>query len=375
LNAIRVLHITGNLGMGGLERVISHICLNINKEIFMPAVCCLHFKGFFSTELEENKVPVYLLPQTKKTDYTAFLKLRDIINRFRPHIVHTHNMNAMIDGIIAAVIAKTPIRIHTDHGRNFPDKTRYMVIEWFLSHFMTKIVAVSDETRKNLIRYEHIKADKIAIINNGVANGSLLQSYELKKKHADLEINGFRHIVGVVGRLEKEKGPQYFLQAIPLILAKYPETCFVFAGQGSMLEELKAESIRLKVGHAVKFLGPRQDVPEILRLLDVYVLPSEREGLPLSLLEAMAAECPIVASNVGGVPNALENGKAGILAIPKSPEDLAGHICDLLANPSIRTRIGSAARKRFDEHFTVGSMTRSYEKLYLDLLQKKGFSI
>jgi glycosyltransferase involved in cell wall biosynthesis len=272
-------------------------------------------------------------------------------------------------------MCRIPVRVHTDHGRNFPDKIRFMALEWMLSHFVSKIVAVSDETRKGLIRYEHIPGSKITIINNGVDGNIRLTADQVSKKKAELGLAGFRYVVGTVGRLEPEKGPQYFLQAIPAILDKFPETGFLMAGQGSMLEVLKAESRRLKVEHAVIFLGPRQDVTEILRLLDVYVLPSEREGLPLSLLEAMAAECPIVASEVGGVPNAIEDKKSGVLVQPQSPEKLAVCICDLLRNPLVRKSIGVAARKRFDEKFTVDTMAREYEKLYMDLLQKKNVAV
>lgn len=357
--------------MGGLERVVSHLCLQINKEIFSPAVCCLQFKGFFSSELEEKGIPVYVLPQRNGTDYTAFFKIKSVIKSFDPHIIHTHNTNAFIDGVLAAVITRTPIIVHTDHGRMFPDKFRYMAAEWTLSHFVAKIIAVSDEMKKNLSRYEMINSNKIAIINNGVEPGKTISAIDLAKKRKEIGIAKYKYAVGYVGRLEPEKGPHYLMQAIPSVLAKNPDTCFVFAGQGRMLENLKENCDRLQITNAVKFLGPRQDVSDILRLLDVYVLPSEREGLPLSLLEAMAAQCAIVASNVGGVPFAIENKYSGILSIPRSPDSLAASICELLDNEPLRQTLGLEARKRFDKDFTVEAMSHSYESLYAELLRKK----
>jgi glycosyltransferase involved in cell wall biosynthesis len=365
---VKVLHITANLGIGGLERVVTVLCKNADLIKYKPAVCCLHFKGALSEDLEKRGIKVFLLSQKRKTDYFAFYKIYKLLRAYKPQVVHTHNINTSIDGILAAVLARVPIKIHTEHGRQFPDKKRYMFIEWVLSHFLNKIIAVSSETKDNLIKFEHISHKKIEIINNGVEDIGPFNSHECSAKKDELGLCEFKNIVGYAGRLSPEKGAIYLLSAVPEILARFPATGFVFAGEGRQKEFLLDESKRLGIDYAVKFIGPRKDIPLVLSVLDVYVLPSEREGLPMSLLEAMAAKCAIVASNVGGIPAAIEHGSNGLLTPPKSPEDIAGAITILLENTELRHTMGQKAREKFELLYTAKAMTRTYERLYEQFL-------
>lgn len=371
LSKVRILFITSNLGIGGLERVIVQLCLHLDKKIFIPAVCCIHFKGDLSQQLEKNCIPVYSL-NLKKPDYLAFMKIISVISEFKPHIVHTHNINASIDGVIASVIKMVPVIIHTDHARKFPDKKRYMFAESVISHFIDRIIAVSEETKLNLIKFENIKKSKIEVINNGVDSSSFNMVWKRDLKRNELRLNEFRFVIGTAVRLERQKGLIHLIKAFTLVLQKYPDSVLVIAGKGSQKEELLQEVNKHSIENNVRFIGPRLDLDEILPIFDVYVLPSEWEGLPMALLEAMACRLPIVATNVGGIPMAVNNGECGILVKPGSYKELADGICFLLNDSSLRGKLAVAARKKYEESFTIQEMIKNHQNLYLEYLKRHG---
>lgn len=367
---IRILFITSNLGIGGLEQVIVQICTHIDKKIFEPAVCCLHFKGDLAKQLESLGVRVYLAGVIKP-DYMAFLKILPIIKKFKPQIVHTHNINASIDGIIASVLKQLPVIIHTDHARKFPDKQHYMFIERLLSRFVSKIIAVSEETRRNLIYYEKIKESKLKVVTNGVGRLEVNVANVLKIKE-ELGIKANSLVIGTAVRLEKQKGLIHLIKAVPSILEKYPDITVVIAGRGSQREFLIDEVKKAGLLQTVKFIGPRLDIADFLGMLDIYVLPSEWEGLPMSLLEAMCCKRAIVASRVGGIPGAITDGVHGILVSPGSHEELSSQICRLIKDELLREKLGEAAKSRFEEKFTVERMVQEHQNIYLEFLNKKG---
>lgn len=372
---INLLLITANLGIGGLERVVVNLAQSINKDRYNVSVCCLKFKGPFADELEASGIKVYLIPQTSGPDYFAFLKLIKIIKLVKPHIVHTHNLNASIDGIVASVFAKVPVKIHTDHARKFPDRLKYMAAERLLSVFIDKIVAVTNETKTNLIRYEKISSDKITVISNGINGEEYDIHIDVDKKKREMGLQGFKHVVGLGVRLTAQKGIVHLIHAAPAVLREFSHTAFIVAGKGGLLDSLKFEVEKAGVEKNFFFLGPRLDMPEILQILDLYVLPSEWEGLPLVLLEAMAARRAIIATDVGGNSMAIKHGESGYLVAAKDPAALANKIIKLLGNDKMRESLSKYAYSKFSSEFSVERMVADYEKIYQKELIKKGILI
>jgi len=159
------MQITHDLGVGGLPRVVTDICLNIDKSKFDISVCCLRGLGEYTKELQVNGIKVYKIPfpLNNKTDYFSFLKLYNLLKGKQIDILHTHNTHPFMDGTVAGKMADIPVIIHTDHSRQFPDKRRYMLAERIFSHFVDKVVAVSKETKQKLIYYEKISIKNIKI--------------------------------------------------------------------------------------------------------------------------------------------------------------------------------------------------------------------
>jgi glycosyltransferase involved in cell wall biosynthesis len=361
----RLMIITHDLALGGLQQVIVNICQTINREIFSPSIICLRALGDYLPEIENLGIKVQLIPQKKGTDYFSFLKVAKILRKEKIDIIHTHNTQPFMDGVIGGILAGVKTIVHTDHARDFPDKKRYMFAEWFLSHFVYKVVAVSEHTALNLQTYEKISPKKIRIIYNGI-NGTIRDLHIDKiKKKIELGIAKSGPIIGLGVRLSEQKGIAYLLNAMPEIIRSFPEITLLIAGRGPLEEKLKGQTVSMGLQSHVLFIGMRLDIPEILKLLDCYVLPSLWEGLPMVLLEAMAAGCPIVTTDVGGVCSAIQSGVTGLLVKPGNSGELAQAVISMLSNPELRAACIQNGLRVFNEKFDSSVMTRSYEKLYL----------
>ena len=370
---LKILQVTLDLGISGLPKLVVDICKNLNKTIFDVSVFCFKkCEEEFTPELKKNNILVYIpfRKNPNKPDYLNFLKLYRFIERNKFDIIHTHNTAAFIDGVIASKMAGVPVIIHTDHARAFPDKKRYMLAEWFLSRFTTKIVAVSEHTRSKLIEYEKLSPSKVIVIPNGIDERKYAVTADHRKKK-ELGIEKHYPILGLGVRLIEQKGVEYLLKAMPSILQEFPKTMLLIAGGGPFQQNLQTMSEKLGIAQAVKFLGFRLDMPEILSILDIYVLPSIWEGMPLVILEAMAAKKPIVATKVGGIPEAVIHNHSGLLVPPKDPEALANAILKILKNSNLAASLAENAYNRFLKYFTVKKMVSRYEQLYLNCYFKK----
>ena len=363
---LRVMHVTEDLGVGGLERVVATLCNTVDPDRFESSVLCLRELGAFADDLRARGFPVHLLDQTPgRTNYLSFMKVARLLREQRVDVVHSHNTHAFIDGGLGAALSGVKTIVHTDHARSFPDKRRYMIAEHVLSHLVYKIVGVSDHTSANLIRHERISPRKLTTIPNGIDGSQYDGSVDVAAKRRDLGITRDGPVIGLGARLMEQKGVEYLLRAMPLLIARFPDLTLVVAGEGPLEQPLKRLAAELGIEDHVRFAGVRLDLAELLHVFDLFVLPSIWEGLPMVLLEALAAGCPIVASDVGGIGTAIEDGVNGSLVPARDPGALAAAVAALLANPELRRRFSDAGKQVFRERFSAQAMARRYEALYL----------
>lgn len=361
----RLVQITHDLDLGGLQQVVYNICRTIDRNRFDVSVICLRERGCFASDVEALGIPVYLIEQKPGgVDYLASLKVARLLREIGADVIHTHNTQPFMDGTPAALLAGVKTVIHTDHARVFPDKTRYMVIEKLMSLYAYRVVGCSEHTSQQLIRYERISPAKIVTIPNGIDGSRFEISIDKAAKRRELGLRDHGPIMGLAVRLSDQKGITFLLQAMPAILKSHPDTTLLIAGDGDLKGALQQEARDLGIADNVVFCGPRKDIPELLKLLDIYVLPSKWEGLPMVILEAMAAGCPVVATNVGGNATAVIDGVTGRLIKAENPEALVDALVPLLDSESLRAQYATQARKLFDEKFTAAAMTRQYERLY-----------
>jgi len=362
---LRLLQITHDLDLGGLQQVVYNLCRTIDRSSFDVAVLCLRGKGRFAPDVESLGIPVYQLEQTPRgADYFAFKKVARLLRMLRIDVVHTHNTQPFVDGTIGALMAGVRTIVHTDHARSFPDKRRYMVAEWLMSQFAYRVVGCSTHTSQQLMTYEKISPRKICTIMNGIDGSRFDISIDKSALRRELGIERKGPIIGLAVRLCEQKGITYLLHAMPAILHRHPDTTLLIAGDGELAARLQAEARVLGLADHAVFCGARKDIPRILKLLDLFVLPSRWEGMPMVILEAMAAGCPVVATDVGGNSSAVINGETGLLVPAEDAAALAAAVCTLLDSEPLRREYALRARGRFLEEFTAEQMTRKYEILY-----------
>lgn len=362
---LRLMQVTHDLAIGGLQQVVVNICKTINRVKFDISVLCLRSLGEFVPEVEKMGIKVFYLPQKTGTDYFSFIKVAKILRRERIDVIHTHNTQPFIDGTIGALLSGVKTIIHTDHARDFPDKRRYMFAEYVMSKFAYRVVGVSRHTSANLINYEKISPVKVITIPNGIYGPKYDIEIDRDKKKQELWIKNKGPIIGLGVRLTEQKGITYLFKAMPEVIKVFPDITLVIAGKGPSEGDLKREATELGIDKNVLFAGQRLDIPELLKLFEIYVLPSVWEGLPMVLLEAMASGCPVIATNVGGVSTVIKNGENGSLIEPKNKKELASEIINLLSNNELRKRYSKNGLSLFREKFNADMMTRQYERLYL----------
>lgn len=362
---LRLLQITHDLDLGGLQQVIYNLCRTLDRSRFDISVLCLRTKGLFASDVEALGIPVYLLEKKERgPDYFAFRKVAKLLRELRIDVIHTHNTQPFFDGTLGAILAGVRTVIHTDHARAFPDKTRYMVAEWAMSQYAYRVVGCSEHTSQQLMRYEKISARKIVTIPNGIDGSRFDLTIDRQAKRRELGIHEKGSVIGLAVRLSDQKGITFLLKAMPRILARHPDTTLLIAGDGDLKMDLEREAKELGIASRVTFCGPRKDIPELLKLLDLYVLPSKWEGLPMVILEAMAAGCPIVATDVGGNSSAVVDGVTGALVPPQDPGALADAVIRLLDSPDLIQTYAANGKQRFQERFSAQIMARQYERLY-----------
>jgi glycosyltransferase involved in cell wall biosynthesis len=240
-----------------------------------------------------------------------------------------------------------------------------MAAERAASVIVDRIVGVSEAMTEALHRHLRIPRRKLYTIANGVESSSGTSAADRVRALERLQLPDGARLVGTASRLVWEKGLSHLLEAWNVVRQAEPNAVLLIAGDGPERTALEALTDSLALRSHVRFLGMRDDVAALLSSLDVFVMPSVSEGLPMALLEAMAVGRPIVATNIGGMPDALAAGEAGLIVPPADPAALATAIIQLLNDPGYATRIGAAAASRFQERYTARAMARAYEDLYL----------
>ncbi|MCP4681810.1 MAG: glycosyltransferase family 4 protein [Desulfobacterales bacterium] len=303
-------------------------------------------------------------------DLRAFFSLRRLLIREKPAIVHTHTSKAGILGRWAAKTAGIPVIIHTPHGHVFYGHFSnliskiFLVLEKITSPITDIIVALTETERKDYIKLKICAPDSILTIHSGVEIDKYMAArVNIDEMKRSLGLDPQELIIGTVGWLLPVKGPMYLLKAMGLIWRSHPDTRLVFVGKGDLEEELRGEVFRMGASDKVKFLGWRDDIPEIMQLIDIFVLPSMNEGMGRVLVEAMAAGKPIVASSVGGILDLVEHGRNGLLVEPGDVNGLSSAIKELLTDKEMRKEMGKTGRAMASD-FSMEKMLEKIDALY-----------
>jgi glycosyltransferase involved in cell wall biosynthesis len=369
---IRVVHVVAGFGAGGAERVAANLLRTSDREQFDVGAIAL--RGPFGTDAEQtlaqDGIPVWYMGKERGFDPLVLARVARTMAHFRPQVVHTHTY-ALLYAFPYMMCRRIPAMVHTVH--NLAERE----IDNWSGRLVRRIafwrgvlpVAIAREVADSLRRV--YKIDGFPLIPNGIPvdafRGRLIdrERWRSNEGFAPTDV-----LFVCVAGLRAQKNPALLLEAFHRELASDPRAHLLFVGRGALKSELERQVGALGLQERVHLLGLRSDVPEILNAADVFVLSSDYEGNPLSVMEAMAAGKPMVCTAVGGVPELVEDGKCGLLVPQRNVKALAGTIRYMLENPEARKYMGEASTRRAVERFDLRVMTEAYENLYRTAIAK-----
>lgn len=384
LNASRpvptVVHVLYQLAAGGMENGVVNLVNRIPGERFHHILISLTECTGFQSRICNRSVEVFALHKRPGKDLGAYVRLWSRLLRLRPDIVYTHSL-ATLDVQLFALLAGVPGRIHGEHGQHSsgmipgqPARTRLRKFAGPLVHHYT---TVSGDLTRFLLGPVGIPPARVTQIYNGVDTERFHPRGKTGRPSlgGDGFLPGDAIVIGTVGRMEKIKDPITLVRAFLYLLdvepALAPRLRLVLIGEGPLREECR-QLLRKAGAEDLAWLpGERNDIPEILRGLDVFVLPSISEGTSNTILEAMATSLPVVATDVGGNPELVEAGKTGWMAPPADPQSMARAIAGYLKDPHTRTAHGDAGRSRVESRFSMRAMVENYIAVYQTVLTRK----
>ncbi|WP_227496461.1 glycosyltransferase [Massilia litorea] len=374
-----VAHVVNRLDCGGAGNGLLDLIAHMPGERYRHAVLCMRDHGMFHADLREHGVEVIDLHKREGADLGHFLRMVRALRALRPDLVHTRNFGGL-EGQLAAALAGVRLRVHGEYGREFgresghapaePGRARApSLLRRALRPLVGHYIAASAEQERWLIEQVGAEPSRVSHISNGVDS---LEFHPRLGPHAAVGPDGFMHddafVIGSVGRMDDAKNDttlvEAFLRLISSPHASHGRLRLMIVGDGPMRAECQAMLDRAGAGHRAWLPGERPDTAQLMRAMDLMVLPALAEGSGNVLLEAMATGLPVVATSVGVHKELVQPGLTGILVPPMSPDVMAAAIADYCRIPEMGARHGARARAQVIAHHSLPAMARSYLAVY-----------
>ena len=354
-------------GPGGAETVLINIAKNLDRTKYNPVVV-LHKSRWLHEQLQKLEIETIILPCQRSWDIGFLFRFIKLCRRKKIDVIHAHLFGASLYATLATIFLRIPV-VATFHNEMFlPGRAeRYLGLKNFLIRKLaSKIVLVADYMKDEYLAIGKYPPGKMLTIYNGLSYDES-SGEDLDRIRSELKINSDTPVIGHVANFRPPKGHLYLIEAARQVCGIFPQARFLLVGEqgdGTILSEVKNKITEYGLDNNVKLLGFRSDVSLLLRVMDIFVLSSISEGHPLSVVEAMMAARPVVATDVGGLAEIIDNGKTGYLVEPKNPNALAEKLLALLQDRSKAEQIGARGREIANERFSMKSMMQSYEHLY-----------
>lgn len=333
--------------------------------------------GRLGKEIEDLAIPVTIFPEAEWTSAKIFIELIRKFKESNVQLVHTHKYKDTILAAPAAKLCGIPHVVRTVHGLREPFEglqafkmSLYEAIERTVHRYcVDSIIGVSSQIER---KYKGEGAvSRVTCIRNGIDLEGKSAQTDRWRTRKDLGVDAGTCLIGTVGRLTPVKGIPYLLEAASILLRQGANVKVLVVGDGSIQLDLMAKTHDLGITENVVFLGHREDTDELLQALDIFVLPSLSEGIPMALLEAMAASRAVVASRVGGIPEIVEDGFEGFLVEAMDPDSLAERCRRFISSPDVAKKMGEQARKRVERDFSATAMADGVASVYKELLRSR----
>ncbi len=378
-----IAHIIYRLDTGGLENGVVNLINAIPAERFRHAIICLTGYTEFRRRIRRSNVSVYALDKPPGNSPVTHFKLWRLLRQLRPDIVHTRNL-AALEGLLPAALARVPVRIHGEHGRDVGDldgsSLKGQRLRRLFKPFVHQYIALSKDLERYLLEKIGVPAARVAQLYNGVdtelfhpARGGREPLPVHDSTPTDFA-SPDAFVIGTVGRMQAVKDQLTLARAFVHLLEIAPQARqrlrLVMVGDGPLRKQVAEILDQAGVGKLVWLAGERDDVPRVMRALDLFVLPSLAEGISNTILEAMASGLPVVATAVGGNPELVDEGRTGALVPSADPQAMAQAMLRYYADAAECRRQGLEARRTAEQDFSMTSMVNSYLAIYDRMLQQ-----
>lgn len=371
---VRVCHLASGDLWAGAEAHIAHLLPELAKQRGVRLHAILLNEGLLAERLRESDIPVSVFSEEKLSTPGV---LRAVVARLRDtytELLHTHGYKQNILGAVAGKLANVRWVVRTEHGVNeaIPGwaglRLRvYQALDELAAYHCSAMVAVSDHLAEQWRSTLKGRGPKITVVRNGVRLQPDVPPTIIARTRARLGIGRDQILFGFLGRMVPVKGLSDLIEAAALLHRREPRSAFVLAGDGPLRTTLEVTADELGLRGIVRFLGFTPDPGEVLAALDVFVLPSLGEGVPMALVEALALGKPVIATAVGGVAELLSSGVHALLVRPGAPAALAEACERLIADPALRLSLGRQARLLVEDRLTAGHMAAHVHNLYVGL--------
>ncbi|MGH9508341.1 MAG: glycosyltransferase [Terriglobales bacterium] len=360
-----ILHTIETGGPGGAETVLLHLVSRLDPARFR-SVALIPEEGWLLDRLRERQAPTHLVRMRGRLHRTL-REMALLVRAESVDLIHSHLPDQNFHSCLVGRMTGRKV-VATYHGALDVFRARSALKLRVVRRLASATVAVSEWLAESL-RVAGFASDRLLCIHNGVDMERFVVE-PTGRLRAQLGCANGARLVGMVANLRSPKGYEFFVRSSRIVADHFPHCHFVAVGEGDAdeLQRLQALVRDLRLTRRFAFAGLRPDIPEVLSELDVFVLSSISEGLPLAVVEAMAAARPVVATRCGGLPEVVEDGRTGFLVSPADPESLAAKICEVLASPTLAEELGRNARRSVEDRFSLRRMLSEYENLYQRLL-------
>lgn len=362
--------------MGGAEIYLALLMKGLDRGRFRPRLITRNeprLARLFECAQSVN-VPLIVLDSPTMS---SPLRLWGLFRSSRVDLIHFNLPHpfACRQAIVTAWMSAVPALMSTNHlptisPRGYTWRGRALLD--VVNRLLDVTIVESDSNRKIALKNYQLPPTKVRTICYGIDTASFRPDVEWAPVRAELQAADDTLLVGTVGRLSPQKAQHLFIEAAGMVSARFPKARFVIEGVGPLQQQLTSQIREKGLEGRVVLIGSRNDIPKLIAALDVFVLTSAFEGLPLTLLEAMASAKPVVAPSINGIPDAVEDGVTGLLVPAHDPAATARAIIQLLQHPEVRRKMGEAGRRRVEKDFTLEQMVAQTEQVYLELLSRKG---
>lgn len=369
---MNILHLISSSGFFGAENVLYQLVSELKRFHSVQSIVGV-FNNLTDPHLElaeicdKEDIERKVFRCRGKVDLATIVRLRNFIQNREIELVHSHGYKSNIYAYFATFGTKAR-RMATCHNWIINERKLkwYGVLDRLFLRYFDQIIAVSRDV-KNLMTNSGISDRKICIIENGVSLDKFASDMAARNRIAeDIGIKSNTNVVGTVGRLSEEKGQKHLLQVIRKLKERYPELFLLLVGDGPLRMALQKEFD----SDFIRFVGNQKEVHHYYAMMDIFVLPSLTEGLPMALLEAMASELPVIATDVGEIPRVLSDGETGIIVEPKDENSLEDSLCYLLSHKDIALEMGKKGCERVRKDFSSEKMANKYMKVYKKLIHR-----